>query len=198
MRRGFVADGMSITLKNGRIHHGASGPFRVRRRGSRDDRRRLALGHAGQATETGDERDRFLVMVDAVDPSPLSRICGQRRPALGSEPATSRARRGARHRGRKSGNSCGVSDTESQTGQINEHSIWASIEFPTRRATPFGPGADGIACHDIHPTPLFAPPWVHDRYLRILPPWPRPVATVQSPPFGNRPAQAVKRSSHSR
>ena len=32
-----------------------------------------------------------------------------------------------------------ASETASQTGQINEHCIWASIEFRTRRAIAFAP-----------------------------------------------------------
>ena len=36
MRRGFVANGTGLTLKNGRIHHGCSGRFRVRPQGPRD------------------------------------------------------------------------------------------------------------------------------------------------------------------
>jgi|ERR1700677_1952769 len=48
----------------------------------------------------------------------------------------------------------GLSDTARQIGQINEHSIWASIEFRTRGAIPFAPGADGIACHRARPSRL--------------------------------------------
>jgi hypothetical protein len=73
MRRGFVADGMSITLKSVRIHHGSSGPFRVRHRGPRIDRRHLMrrpmLADPKQADERCDATlreprdalDRFLV-----------------------------------------------------------------------------------------------------------------------------------------
>jgi hypothetical protein len=194
MRRGFVADGMSITLKSVRIHHASSGPFRVRHRGPRIDRRHLMrrpmLADPRQADERCDATpreprdalDRFLAMVDAVAPGRPQPIRGQRRRAFEVRTSDIRARIGRTASRSKIRNRWRVSDTASQ---ISKNSIWASIEFRTRGAIPFAPGADGIACHrarpsrlilsiqDSYQTSLFALPWLNDRCLRIPAGWSR-------------------------
>jgi hypothetical protein len=175
---------MSITLKSVRIHHGSSGPFRVRHRGPRIDRRHLMrrpmLADPRQADERCDATpreprdalDRFLAMVDAAAPGRPQPIRGQRRRAFEVRTSDIRARIGRTTSRSKIRNSWRVSDTASQ---ISENSIWASIEFRTRGAIPFAPGADGIACHrarpsrlilsiqDSYQTSLFALPWLNGR-----------------------------------
>jgi hypothetical protein len=117
-------------------------------------------------------------MVDAVAPGRPQPIRGQCRRALEVRTSDSRARIGRTASRPKIRNRWRVSDTARQIGQINEYAIWASIEFRTRGAIPFAPGADGIACHrawpsrlilsiqDSYQTSLFALPWLNDRCLR--------------------------------
>ena len=124
-------------------------------------------------------------MVDAVAPGGPRTIRGQCRRAFEVRTSDIRARIGRIASGSKIRNGWRVSDTARQIGQINEHPIWASIEFRTRGAIPFAPGADGIACHrarpsrlilsiqDSYQTSLFALPWLNDRCLRIPAGWSR-------------------------
>jgi hypothetical protein len=118
-------------------------------------------------------------MVDAVAPGRPRPIRGQCRRAFEVRTSDIRARKGRTASRSKIRNRSRVSGTARQIGQINEYPIWASIEFRTRGAIPFAPGADGIARHrarpsrlilsiqDSYQTSLFALPWLNDRCLRV-------------------------------